>query len=109
MADWPDVDELKQVLDITSDDWDGEPVSDGSPTRLRATLDAAIEYVQVRAEGTVAAFEDKYPDGPPNSLGRAALRAAILMSLTPGDPTNVRQDAAFNRFMSGYRHDFGIA
>jgi hypothetical protein len=30
MSDWPQLDELKQVLDITSDDWDGAATSDAS-------------------------------------------------------------------------------
>ena len=43
MAEWPELDELKQVFDVTSTDWDGD---DYDPTRLTRLLAAAIARVK---------------------------------------------------------------
>ena len=46
MIDWPQLDELKQVLDVESDDWDGSEDSGDGPTRLTSLLQTAIAKVK---------------------------------------------------------------
>ena len=45
MAAWPELDELKQVLDVTSTDWDGD-YDDPDLTRLARLLAAAIAHTK---------------------------------------------------------------
>lgn len=103
MAAWPELDELKQVLDVTSTDWDG----DDDDTRLTALLNAAIGHVkQETGQDT---------EEPSDSLGRAALRLAELMALRPEvaaaltrGGTSFIADPAYNAFLYGERRHFGI-
>ena len=46
MIDWPQLDELKQVLDVESDDWDWSEDSGDGPTRLTSLLQTAIAKVK---------------------------------------------------------------
>jgi hypothetical protein len=103
MAAWPELDELKQVLDVTSEDWDG----DDDDTRLTALLLAAVEHVK-RETG-------QDTETPSDSLGRAALRLAELMALRPEvaaaltrGGTSFIADPAYNAFIYGERRHFGI-
>lgn len=104
MAAWPELDELKQVLDVTSEEWDGD---DEGATRLTALLLAAIEHVkQESAQDT---------ETPSYSLSRAALRLAELMALRPEvaaaisrGGTSFIADPAYNAFLFGERRSFGI-
>jgi len=108
MVDWPDLDELKQVLDVTSSDWDG----DTDDTRLTAVLGAAIDQTKL----DVGNWVDGY-DEPDYSLQRAALRLAELCALKPevaaavtgGGIAGVVTDPVYNRFLHGHRRVFGIA
>jgi hypothetical protein len=96
MAEWPDEDELKRVLDIDSDDWD---------TTVERVLAAAIAKVK----GDVGAW-DEDNDEPDDSLAQAALRMGELMSLRPNAlPGAVAQDPTYQRLLSGHRKAFGIA
>lgn len=96
MAQWPAVSELKQVLDITSDDWDDT---------LSPLLAAAINKVKK----DVGNWND-VTDSPDDSLNRAALRMAELMALKPEVATAVRvRDMAYQAYLFGHRRSFGIS
>ena len=109
MIDWPQLDELKQVLDVESDDWDGSEDSGDGPTRLTSLLQTAIAKVKQ----DVGAW-DEYEDEPDVSLQRAALRLAELMALKPEVLAAVTRgaivgDPAYQAFLYGHRRVFGIA
>lgn len=95
MADWPDEDELKQVLDITSDEWD---------TTVTRVLAAAIATVK----SEVGHWEDD--EEPDERLAQAALRMAELMSIRPlADVTTLRRDPTYRTLMTSHRRVFGFA
>jgi hypothetical protein len=103
MAAWPELAELKQVLDVTSEEWDG----DDDDTRLTALLLAAIDHVKQES--------GQYTETPSDSLGRAALRLAELMALRPEVAAALTRggssfiaDPAYNAFLFGERRSFGI-
>lgn len=102
MADWPELDELKQLLDITSEDWDG----DGDGTRLTRLLSAAIDYVKEVVAGTIAAYDDLYTN-PTDRHAQAALRVGELLATRP-EPA-LREDATLRRLLFGSRRVFGVA
>jgi len=109
MIDWPQLDELKQVLDVESDDWDGSEDSGDGPTRLTSLLAAAIAKVKQDVGNW-----DEYEDEPDVSLQRAALRLAELMALKPEVLAAVTRgaivgDPAYQSFLYGKRRVFGIA
>lgn len=95
MADWPDADEIKQVLDITSTDWDD------TVDRIRL---AAIYKVQ----HDVGAW-DEYEDEPDDSLAQAALRMAELISLRPAAANETSKDPTYLRLLFGHRRRFAIS
>ena len=97
MADWPELDELKQVLNVTDDDWD---------TRLTTVLAAAIGKVKRDVGGW-----DEDTDEPDEALSQAALRMGELMSERPTGPTQrtLGQDPDYRSLLSGHRRKFGIA
>jgi hypothetical protein len=96
MADWPDEDELKQVLNIDSDDWD---------VTLDRVRSAAISKVK-RDVG----FWDELTDMPDDALAQASLRMAELISERPGAPvTSLGLDPAYQTLLSGHRRRFGLA
>ena len=109
MAAWPDLDELKQVLDVTSSDWDGD--YDG--TRLSRLLEAAIAKVKADVGNW-----DEYEDEPDDALAQAALRMAELMALKPeimaGLSVRVsgrmlNNDPTYIHLLYGHRRSFGVA
>ena len=112
MAAWPELDELKQVLDVTSTDWDGD--YDG--TRLTRLLSAAIEATKAHVGDW-----DEYVDVPDDNLAQAALRLAELMALKPEVAASVfggrgvrftsfmAADPALAAFFYGHRRTFGVA
>ena len=70
MADWPDVAELAQVLNVdNTDDWE---------TTLDRVLAAAIATTK-----EVRGNWDEYEDEPDEKLAQAALRMAELISERP--------------------------
>jgi len=110
MAAWPELDELKQVLNITSDDWDGDDLGSGGigdMTRLSRALAAAIAYIKLRVGDW-----DEDLDEPDDMLAHAALRAAVLFSERPeeneGAPP-ITNDPVINRLLYGHRRTFGVA
>jgi hypothetical protein len=99
-VNWPELDELKQVLDVTSSDWDG----DVDDTRLTRLLEAAIARVKLEV-GTW----DEVTSQPDASLAQAALRMAELMALRPEIAANAIHDPTYARLMFGHRLRFGIS
>lgn len=104
MAAWPELDELKQVLDVTSTDWDGDDYT-LEPTRLTRLLSSAIEKVKLDVGDW-----DEYTDEPTDNLAQAALRMAELIALKPELAAQVgSDDPTYNRLLFGHRRTFGFA
>lgn len=107
MADWPDTDELKQVLDVTdeSGDW-------------TKTLDRVLAAAIYRVKADVGNW-DELVDEPDDNLAQAALRMAELMALRPdvaaqafratADRSAFSEDPTYARLLYGHRRSFGIA
>lgn len=95
MADWPALAELKQVLDVTSDDWD---------TTLTRVLASAISKVK----SDVGEWNDDV-DSPTNRLAQAALRMGELLALRPDAAVDTINDPTYARLLSGNRRRFGIS
>jgi len=96
VIDWPTLDELKQTLDVTSDDWDDQ---------LHRQLEASIEQVK-RDIGDWDEAEDE-PDG---ELSHAALRLAVLGRSNAEAPTTLlTNDPVYQRYIKGHRRRFPIA
>lgn len=94
MADWPELEELKQKLDVTSADWDDH---------LDRLLAAAIHQVQVDVGEDV--------DEPDESLAHAALVLAVSIGSTEGEPdvAAAARLPKYQRLLKGHRVRFGIA
>ena len=104
MADWPDLEVLKQALGVTRDDKDA---------LLTSALDAAIEQVQLDVGGEVA--------DPSASLSQAALLLAVTVTKAPDAPFGVattfdtggiyvaRHNPNYQRLLHGHRVRFGVA
>lgn len=104
MADWPDTEELKQVLNVgdaenANTDWD--PILD----RVMA---AAIQWVK----STVGDW-DELVDEPDESLAQAALRMGELMAERETNPGATvvmgENDPTIARLLTGHRRRFGFA
>ena len=111
MADWPELEELKQLLEITSEDWDG----DSDDTRLTRVLASAIDLIKVEISGSSVVFDDIIVD-PTDSQAQAALRLAELIATRPdagvsrvGSDRMFLQDVTVLRLLKGSRRSFGIA
>jgi hypothetical protein len=94
MADWPELAELKQVLDVASDDWD---------TTLDKVLASAIRAVK----SDVGNWDDDV-DEPDESMSAAALRMAELMAQRPEAAESSRNDPSYARHMKGKHRVFGV-
>jgi hypothetical protein len=95
MADWPDTDELKQVLNIDTDDW-------------AVTLDRVRSAAISKVKRDVGAW-DEMVDEPDDMLAQAALRMAEMISERPGTPMEyLDRDPAYRANLSGHRRRFGI-
>lgn len=104
MADWPELDELKQLLDITSEDWDG----DSDDTRLTRVLAAAIDLTKAQIGGTVDIYDEVFTE-PTDAHAQAALRMAELLATRPTGPDAALRDPTFMRLLFGSRRAFGVA
>ena len=95
--EWPTVEEYKQLLDVDSGDWDAT---------LDLQLDAAIAQVKI----DVGAW-DELVDIPDASLGRAALRLAILLRVNADSSSTelLSSDPIYQRFLKGHHRRFPIA
>jgi hypothetical protein len=101
MATWPTLAALKQTLDVTSDDWDGEH-------HLEGIRQAAIAQVKLDVGDW-----DEASDVPDSSLARAAHLLAVRIAKAPADAplslTLFREDVAYQRLLNGHRRRFAIA
>lgn len=108
MIEWPDVEELKQYLDVTGAEWDGiEGESDDETlTRLSRALAAAIAYVKQEVGGW-----DELTDEPDASLADAAMSAAIKFATLKRQVavTSIRTDPVYQAAIRGHRRRFAIA
>ena len=108
MADWPDTDELKQVLNVDNDggeDW-------------TLTLDRVLASAIAHVKSDVGIW-DEDTDEPDDRLAQAALRMAELMALRPDVAANAFRatasgagfalDPTYQRLMFGHRRRFGLA
>ncbi len=96
MADWPGPDEVKQVLDITSTDWDD---------MLDRVLSSAIYHVK----HDVGVWDDEV-DEPDDSLAQAALVAAeVLSERTEVSRLNPITDPRYLMLLKGHRRRFSVA
>lgn len=96
MADWPDADELKQVLDITSNDWDD-------------TIDRVLADAIAQVKLDVGNWSE-YDDEPDEALAQAALRMGELISTRPAAPlSSLASDPAYRTSLRGHRRAFGFA
>lgn len=104
-VDWPDVDELKAVLNVEGEDWNDH---------LTGLIDAAIEKVK----GDVGSW-DESADSPDARLAKAALRAAALMQVNAGVSFTtdeghsvheaVDMDPVYAAYIKGHRRTFGLS
>lgn len=103
---WPELDELKQVLDVTSDDWDG----DLDNSRLTRLLAAAIAQVKDDVGNW-----DELTDQPDAKLAQAALQMAYLISPKIGGgnlaaaAALASNDPTYQALLSGHRRRFSIS
>lgn len=104
MAAWPELAELKQVLDVASDDWDG----DEDASRLTRLLAAAIRRVKIDVAGSEDDF-DEDPSDPDENLAQAALRMAELLALRPETAAQMGHDPTYERLLYGQRRSFGVS
>jgi len=98
MADWPDVDQLAQVLDLNEDpaDW---------AWKMERDINAAIALVKSRV-----GIWDELTDEPDEALSNAALRAAVVMQTNVVDPEKaIDADPVFQGHMAGHRRRFSFA
>lgn len=105
MATWPDLDELKQLLDIKSDDWDGSSDDSEDESRLSRVLASGI----ARVKSDIGHWDD-YEDEPTPNQAQAALRMSELLATRPTAPASeLGADPAYRALMKGSRRVFGIA
>lgn len=104
MAEWPGLEELKQVLDVTASEdeaspWDG----DEDNTRLTRLLGSAIDQVKLDIGAWI-----EYEDEPTDSQAQAALRLAEILALKPQmTAAEIAGDGIYLRLMKGQRVRFG--
>lgn len=100
MADWPEVEEIAQVLNVDNvEAWE---------TTLERVRTSAIRQVKLDVAGSEEAF-DEDPGDPDDALAAAALRMAELMSLRPDAAATANQDPTYQRHLKGHRQSFGFA
>ena len=100
MATWPTLAALKQTLDVTSDDWDGEH-------HLEGIRQAAIAQVKLDVGDW-----DEASDVPDDSLARAAHLLAVRIAKAPAEAVVAdisHNDPAYERLLKGHRRRFAIA
>ena len=111
MADWPDLDMLKQQLAVDNTSQDG---------MLQLALDAAIEQVKQDVSGDAEGFTEDFEDVPSASLAMAALVLAVGAAKAPDAPYGIAavfdmgalkveaDHPSYRRLLAGHYHDFGL-
>lgn len=100
-VDWPQLDELKQVLDVESSDWDG----DDDDTRLTRLLAAAVGQTKHDI-----GLWDEDDDAPTAAQSQAALRLAEIIALRAApNAHDASKDPTYRKLLQGSRRVFGIA
>lgn len=88
---WPTVAELKQRLDVTSDDWDGQ---------LTRLLASAVSVTKARVGDWVEGY-----DAPTDAVSQSALELAVEMAASgQPEPGHSKSKA----LLYGERRRFGI-
>ena len=96
MAEWPDTDELAQVLNVDNvADW-------------QTTLDRVMAAAINRVKSDVGTWDEDV-DEPDDSLAAAALRMAELMAQRPEAAEATVNDPTYLRYLAGKRRRFGVA
>jgi len=98
MATWPVVAELAQIVNVENvTDWE-------------TTLDGVLASAIAKVKNDVGDW-DEAVDEPDESLARAAMRMAELMSERPTGATTTQLgfDPAYQAHMKGHRRAFGVA
>lgn len=95
-AAWPDLAELKQRLNVESDDWDG----DEDDSRLSRILAAAITKTKQRVGDWVEGL-----DQPNEAIAQSALELAVEEAQTGPVPAGTPKSIAL---LYGQRRRFGI-
>jgi hypothetical protein len=111
MAEWPDLDMLKQQLGVDNTAADG---------MLQLSLDSAIEQVQQDVSGTSTDFATDFEDGPTSSLSMAALILAVGAAKAPDAPHGIAavfdmgalkvaaDHPTYRRLLAGHYHHFSL-
>lgn len=98
MADWPETDELKQVLDVDQE-------TDSWTDKLDRDMAAAI--AKVKAD---VGIWDEGTDEPDEALASAALRAAVVMQTNVTEPERaIDMDPIYQGHLKGHRRRFSFA
>jgi hypothetical protein len=96
MADWPGPDEVKRVLDVTSEDWDD-------------TLDRVLSSAIYHVKHDVGIWDEDL-DEPDDSLAQAALVAAeVLSQRTEVARSQPVTDPRYLALLKGHRRRFAVA
>lgn len=98
MADWPDADELRRVLNVNPE------VDD----ELAATLDRVLASAISHVKADVGTW-DEATDEPTDGQSAAALRMAELLALRPENAAAVGEDPTYRRHLFGTKRRFGIS
>lgn len=97
MATWPEVEELKRVLDV-----------DPESTVWEDTLDRILASAIARVKSEVGNW-DEYQE-PTDAQSQAALRMAELLALRPdAAPASVSRDSVYVALLYGSRRRFGLS
>lgn len=95
-TDWPEIAELKQLLDVTTADWDDE---------FTRQIEAAIAQVKL----DVGAW-DEMTDFPDEALAHAAIRMAVLLRANAErSADSLSGDATYKALLKGHRKRFSFA
>jgi hypothetical protein len=97
MADWPDADELKQVLDLNDD-----------PDNWTVTIDRILSAAIARVKLDVGVW-DELVDEPDEALAQAALRMGELIAERPAASQSGTDDPTYWRLMYGHRRRFAVS
>jgi hypothetical protein len=97
MADWPDSDDLKQVLDLNDD-----------PDNWSDFVDRVIAAAINRVKLDVGEW-DEFTDEPDEALSQAALRMGELIAERPAAALGGTDDPTYWRLMYGHRRRFALA